>query len=85
LDLNSATGSAEHSASSPLARLYAPRTPGAEERAVMSAEGAARRVEGLLEDMRELPVQKLKDEMKELQVCVTVGLFFVDKVFIYFG
>jgi hypothetical protein len=70
---NARSTSAEHTSGSlrsPLARLYAPRLPGAEERAAMSAEGAARRMEGLLEDMRDLPVQKLKDEMKELQVCV---------------
>lgn len=72
LELTSVHRSVEPSLSSPLARLYAPRTPGAEERAAMSIEGAARRVEGLLEDMQELPVQKLRDEMMELQVCCQV-------------
>jgi hypothetical protein len=65
--------SGEHTSGSlrsPLARLYATRVPVVEERATMSAEGAMRRMEVLLEDMRDLPVQKLKDEMKELQVCV---------------
>ena len=69
LEFTSTQGSVEPSLSSPLARLYAPRIPGAEERAAMSAEGVTRRLEGLLEDMRELPIQSLRDEMKELQVC----------------
>ncbi|KAF8240728.1 receptor-activated Ca2+-permeable cation channel [Tricholoma matsutake] len=68
LELTSAhSGSVEQSLNSPLARLYSSRVLGTEERVAMSAEGAMRRVEGLLEDMRELPVQKLRDEMKELQ------------------
>lgn len=63
LELNSAQSGAGELSSSPLARLYAPRTP-LDDR----VEGAARHLEGLLDDMRELPVQKLKEEIKEIQV-----------------
>ena len=37
-------------------------------RAAMNTETSARHIETLLETVRELPVHKLKDEMKELQV-----------------
>ena len=57
-------------ASSPLARLFAPRLQAtrSESAAVEHAEIAVKKVEALLDDMRELPVQKLKEEMKEVQV-----------------
>ena len=38
-------------------------------RAAMNTETSARHIETLLETVRELPVHKLKEEMKELQVC----------------
>ena len=38
-------------------------------RAAMNTETSARHIETLLESVRELPVHKLKEEMKELQVC----------------
>ena len=38
-------------------------------RAAMNTETSARHIETLLETVSELPVHKLKDEMKELQVC----------------
>lgn len=64
---------------SPLAKLYGPRqrslslisTP-VDEQPSMSQKGAAttvKQMENVLEAMRDLPVQRLKDEMKELQVC----------------
>lgn len=64
--------SAEISAStsrSPLALLFGPRVPSTETQAASRAEAAVRRVEVMLEEIHELPVQKLKDEMKDLQVC----------------
>ncbi|KAL0954798.1 hypothetical protein HGRIS_003745 [Hohenbuehelia grisea] len=47
---------------SPLAKLF-----GARPQVEPVAESSVRRVEALLEDVRDLPVHKLKDEMKELQ------------------
>jgi hypothetical protein len=38
-------------------------------RAAMNTETSTRHIETLLETVRELPVHKLKEEMKELQVC----------------
>jgi len=60
---------------SPLARFFSQRTPSlapaaSEQMALMaSAEvnASVRRVESLLEDVKEMPVAKLKEEMKELQ------------------
>lgn len=57
------------SARSPLAMLFAQRmAPPTDSYAAASVEASVRRVEALVEDIRELPVQRLKDEMKELQV-----------------
>ena len=56
---------------SPLARLFAPRLQASRSEqtaAVEHAEASVRRVEAVLNDIRDLPVRKLKDEMKELQV-----------------
>lgn len=63
---------------SPLTRLFSFRqsTPAAPEETIsqnpnLAAESAStlKKMESLLDDMRDLPVQQLKDEMKELQVC----------------
>lgn len=49
--------------------LFAQRmAPPTDSYAAASVEASVRRVEALVEDIRELPVQRLKDEMKELQV-----------------
>ena len=53
---------------SPLAVLFGSRSTSDAQATVLRAEASVRRVESLLEDIRELPVQKLKEEMKELQV-----------------
>lgn len=58
---------------SPLAKLFT-RTA-SDHQTVASAEASVRRVEALLDDIRDLPVHKLKDEMKELQV--RISLLFV--------
>lgn len=56
---------------SPLSRLFGgARGPRAgSESAGPQVEASVRRVEALLEDAKELPVQRLREEMKELQVC----------------
>jgi len=63
--------SATSNSRSPLARLFnqrnfpvhqSPGSPGG------SSDPGLRKIEALLEDVKDLPVQKLKDEMKELQV-----------------
>jgi hypothetical protein len=41
-------------------------------RAAMNTEASAHHIETLLETVRELPVHKLREEMKELQVCYLV-------------
>ena len=46
-------------------------------RAAMNTESSARHIETLLETVRELPVNKLKEEMKELQVCHLFEISFV--------
>ena len=46
-------------------------------RAAMNTETSARHIESLLETVGELPVHKLKEEMKELQVCNLVRFLFV--------
>lgn len=60
-------------APSPLARLFgAPRLTASRSENVVAAEDVAssvRRMERVLEDIRDLPVSKLKDEMVQLQVC----------------
>jgi hypothetical protein len=56
---------------SPLAKLYMPRTQASQSDQFVFAEQAElslRRVETLLSDIKDLPVRRLKDEMKELQV-----------------
>ncbi|KAF5381962.1 hypothetical protein D9615_004249 [Tricholomella constricta] len=53
---------------SPLAMLFGSRMPLSDGQTVASrTEAAVRRVEAMMEDIRDLPVQKLKDEMKDLQ------------------
>jgi hypothetical protein len=46
-------------------------------RAAMNTETSARHIETLMESVRELPVNKLKEEMKELQVCHLFEISFV--------
>ena len=60
---------------SPLTRLFSfrqstPATPEEVSAQVNSAavDGTLKKMESLLDEMRDLPVQRLKDEMKELQV-----------------
>lgn len=54
---------------SPLSKLFGPqRAASSERRAVASVDASVRRVESMLDDIRDLPVHRLKDEMKELQV-----------------
>ncbi|KAF6757068.1 receptor-activated Ca2+-permeable cation channel [Ephemerocybe angulata] len=57
------------SSRSPLARLFTQKMfPNEQQVAVAAqAEAGVRRIEALLEDVKELPVQRLKEEMKELQ------------------
>ncbi|RXW22827.1 hypothetical protein EST38_g3005 [Candolleomyces aberdarensis] len=56
------------SSRSPLARLFNNKYPTEQQVAASSvADSNIRRIETLLEDVKDLPVQKLKDEMKELQ------------------
>ncbi|EPQ52879.1 hypothetical protein GLOTRDRAFT_80104 [Gloeophyllum trabeum ATCC 11539] len=65
---------ASQSKPSPLSKLFSPRS--VRQRAVsqfdlssvpQQTEAALKRLEGLLEDARDLPVNKLRDEIKELQ------------------
>jgi hypothetical protein len=51
---------------SPLAKFFAHVDPPA---ATGPVESSLRRVETILDDLRDLPVHRLKDEMRELQVC----------------
>jgi hypothetical protein len=56
---------------SPLTRLFAPRLVQAsqsEGAIVEHVDAAVKKIESLLHDIRELPVRRLRDEMKELQV-----------------
>ncbi|KAG5636760.1 hypothetical protein H0H81_006950 [Sphagnurus paluster] len=64
---------------SPLAMLFGSRMSTAVEgqAAASRAEAAARRVEMMLDDMKGLPVQRLKDEMKDLQVRVFLLFLFI--------
>ncbi|KAJ8586944.1 hypothetical protein M405DRAFT_822499 [Rhizopogon salebrosus TDB-379] len=61
--------------STPLSRLYSQRSnplssplgPHPEDRNVDRLDSSMKRIEALLEECRDLPIRKLKDEMKELQ------------------
>lgn len=61
---------------SPLAKLFGFRQPtlivpeanSPHNVAADATAAAVKKIENLLEDMRDLPVQRLRDEMKELQV-----------------
>lgn len=59
---------------SPLAKFFSQRTgafPVANEQiALIEANATVKRIESLLEDVKGMPVGKLKDEMKELQVSI---------------
>ncbi|KAF9466490.1 receptor-activated Ca2+-permeable cation channel [Collybia nuda] len=56
------------SARSPLAMLFGQRMASpTDPHTVASVEASVKRIEALMEDMRDLPVQRLNDEMKELQ------------------
>ncbi|KAG6868676.1 hypothetical protein C0993_012179 [Termitomyces sp. T159_Od127] len=53
---------------SPLARLFSSRMAAADAQiATVRADGTMKRIERMLEDVQSLPVQKLKEEMKDLQ------------------
>ncbi|KII95956.1 hypothetical protein PLICRDRAFT_234074 [Plicaturopsis crispa FD-325 SS-3] len=52
---------------SPLTKLFASRSTPASAQELHGTDAAVRRVEGLLEEIRDLPVRRLKDEMRELQ------------------
>jgi succinate dehydrogenase/fumarate reductase flavoprotein subunit len=45
-----------------------------------AAESNVRRIEALLEDVKDLPVHKLKDEMKELQVRLSYTFWSPDRI-----
>lgn len=75
---------------SPLSKLFSQRTRAESDSAAAtaaavsaSAEGI-RRIEGLVGDIKSLPINKLKDEMKELQVCVLVHHHFCCTLTFYF-
>lgn len=53
---------------SPLAKLFAPRQLSPVEGGDNNGNQSLRKVEMLLEEIRDLPVARLKDEMKEVQV-----------------
>lgn len=57
---------------SPLARLFMRRSPGLPDRDAVAAashvEASVKKIDALFDDLRDLPVQGLKDEIKELQV-----------------
>ncbi|KAG5340904.1 hypothetical protein C0989_012656 [Termitomyces sp. Mn162] len=54
---------------SPLARLFKSRMPSADAQiAAARADATMKRIESMMEDIQSLPVQKLKEEMKDLQV-----------------
>ncbi|KAH0585020.1 hypothetical protein H2248_008289 [Termitomyces sp. 'cryptogamus'] len=53
---------------SPLARLFKSRMPSADAQiAAARADATMKRIESMMEDIQSLPVQKLKEEMKDLQ------------------
>ena len=56
------------SARSPLGALFGRPRERVVSVTVAGVEGSVRRMEALVEDVRKMPVNKLKDEMKELQV-----------------
>ncbi|KAG6827972.1 hypothetical protein H0H92_009798 [Tricholoma furcatifolium] len=58
----------ENTTRSPLAMLFGSRISSADGQAAAArAEAAVRRVESMMEDLQLLPVQKLREEMKDLQ------------------
>ncbi|TFK75140.1 receptor-activated Ca2+-permeable cation channel [Pluteus cervinus] len=59
-------GTATQGPKSPLAKLFT-RMPSSDSQVIAHAEASVKRVEALFEDIRDLPVHKLKEEMKELQ------------------
>ena len=64
-----ATGSAKSmndGGQSPLTRFFTSRAP----TETQITEATLKRIESLVDDMRNLPIQRLKDEMNELQVCI---------------
>ncbi|KAF9007612.1 receptor-activated Ca2+-permeable cation channel [Cyathus striatus] len=52
---------------SPLSRLFNPRQRAESQPASAAAEASVKKIEALLEDVRDLPMHTLKEEMKELQ------------------
>lgn len=70
LDLGVASAEVTSSGRSPLAKFFAQVDPPPVGPAGQGhVEATMRRVETMMEDLRELPVHRLKDEMRELQVC----------------
>lgn len=75
LTVDPGAGSAEVASTvggrSPLARLFT-RSAGAEPQVnastISNMEASVKKIEALVDDIREMPVQRLKEEMKELQV-----------------
>ncbi|KAF7327794.1 hypothetical protein MKEN_00359200 [Mycena kentingensis (nom. inval.)] len=66
LDVHVATAEVSGSRS-PLARFFAHVEPPTAQPANANLEATLRRVEGMVEDIRDLPVNRLKQEMRELQ------------------
>ena len=77
--LSSATGTKQPAVSSEAAVAAAQVAT----RAAMNTEISARHIESLLENVRELPVHKLKEEMKELQVFFLWDSCFCSMVLIF--
>ncbi|KAJ8521110.1 hypothetical protein ONZ45_g2146 [Pleurotus djamor] len=65
LDVTGAPEAPDANLRSPLARLFAPRLR--DNAAPAVADATVKKMESLVENIRDLPVNKLKDEMKELQ------------------
>jgi hypothetical protein len=66
LDVGVSSAEISSGGRSPLAKFFAHVEPPA---GTGPVESSLRRVETILDDLRDLPVHRLKDEMRELQVC----------------
>ncbi|KAK7032991.1 hypothetical protein R3P38DRAFT_778928 [Favolaschia claudopus] len=70
LDVGAASAELTQGSRSPLARLFAyndPPPPAAGPSGQGQIEGSIRRVEAIVDDLRAMPVHKLKEEMREVQ------------------
>ncbi|KAG6849727.1 hypothetical protein H0H93_005930 [Arthromyces matolae] len=73
--LGSSTEAPLGASRSPLSILFGSRVPPGDGQAVVArAEATMRRVESMMEDIQSLPVQKLKEEMKDLQATQSLSL-----------